>query len=114
MGIALRLLTILALAFVRPLLFAWSASTMWSWFVARDLGPGPSYAAWFGLSMILGVILALNRSIKKDDEHGDERDRRAKLTSKMDHWLALSFGRTAVAPVVVFVSWAFGTAVGWM
>jgi hypothetical protein len=33
-------------------------STLWEWYVFRDYGAGPSYAAWFGLSAIVGVMIS--------------------------------------------------------
>ena len=46
-------ISVLAGAFLR----AWSLSLLWRWFETPQYGLGPSMGAWFGLSMIVEVVI---------------------------------------------------------
>lgn len=49
----------LVLSPITAIIGAKSTSKIWEWFVARDYGPGPSLAAWFGISEIIAMLLAM-------------------------------------------------------
>lgn len=53
--VTLALLLVLVIGPMVALVQAWTASTLWSWFIAGAYGPGPSLVAWFGISLIIGL-----------------------------------------------------------
>jgi hypothetical protein len=39
------------------LLDAFIYSTTWGWLIARQYGPGPTYASWYGLSCLISFAI---------------------------------------------------------
>lgn len=62
----------LTLAFIvaaplEALVIAWGASTIWSWFLVKAYGPGPTLSAWFGISCIATLLtLTVKRQTPKE------------------------------------------------
>lgn len=50
-------LAFLVCAPVCALVTAWGAGVVWDWFLLAEFGKGPSAAAWFGVSLIAGLML---------------------------------------------------------
>lgn len=114
MNIILRILTVAILVggfLVTPLITTWASSTVWRWYVARDLGPGPSQAAWYGIwtIIIMYVAIVYARMAKL------ERDK-----DKKRGWDAASIGATRiivtwiVVPSSVGLCWVVGQVLGWL
>jgi hypothetical protein len=45
------------IAVVGSLVMAWCMSRTYGWFVARDLGPGPSLSGWYGIAVLVHIAL---------------------------------------------------------
>ena len=54
---SLLLLLGFMLGVLGSLLMAWCMSKVYGWFVAPDLGPGPSLAGWYGLAVVVHLII---------------------------------------------------------
>jgi hypothetical protein len=48
---------------LNAVIYAKTASVLWDWFLMKEYGSGPSTAAWFGISTIVGLL-----HIKKSHE----------------------------------------------
>lgn len=71
---------VLVTAPLYALLDAWACSTIWRWFVARDLGPGLSFAAWFGIGVLISLLITHPASRKTGKTPSTMRAVEASLT----------------------------------
>lgn len=110
MGIALRVLFLVGVLFVRPLLFAWSASTLWRWFVERDLGPGPSYACWYGIFAIASILPFKHIPKSSDGAKRSTTDLKASLDKVIESALVVAW----LPLVALGLAWLYASIVGWL
>jgi hypothetical protein len=84
-------------------------SKLWAWFVAAEYGSGPSYGAWFGISMILGTIVQTATPMRSPS--GKETDDLDDLIKKMvGKQIGLWFG----CFMSLALAWVTGAAMGWL
>lgn len=104
-----HLTAILIALVISPITALMSAATMsklWEWYVVRDYGAGPSYASWFGLSVILGIAIGpslMNVAEKPVDEKVSPIAR--VIVRTLSVWIAF--------PIVLFMAWVVGFALHW-
>lgn len=53
-GVAIALLVLAPLG---ALLSTWGATTLWRWYVEPQYGAGPTAQTWYGLSLLLGMMM---------------------------------------------------------
>lgn len=90
---------------VRAIVLAGTCATLWRWFAAESLGAGPSNAAWYGISLIAGILVGastINLPKIKDDEQ------------PVIGPLARDLGLLVACGIVLGVSWLTGQIVGWL
>jgi hypothetical protein len=86
---------------ITALVGAGSFRLLWGWFLARDYGSGPSLGAWYGASMIAGLIVYA-WSPRRVDESDSELGKI--VNNSVGMWL---FFGLALA-VARCVGWCFG------
>lgn len=98
-------LALIALHFLLAMLtncvLAWTLTKLWAWFCAVSLGAGPTIGAWWGIALIIGLIINANTFHLARDERKDQ-----------DTWakpVALVLG----CLVLLGFAWVFGTILGW-
>ena len=75
----LKLTILLSLSIFQALVLAWSLSKYWQWLVQSEYGDGPSIKVWFGLSVIVGLMLAVplvavTRKLPRKDKDESDTD----------------------------------------
>lgn len=90
----------LAIAPIAGLIEAFTYSTLWRWFVARQYGHGPSYPVWYGLAMILGLIVHNTR------RQGAEKGAKAIITTTIAVWI--------VYMLILGLAYLTGSIFGWL
>jgi hypothetical protein len=94
----------IALGLVYTLAQAATLSKLWSWFVSAQYGAGPTYAVWYGASLIVGVVLIWpTMHLSKD------RD-----TKTLTDQCAQTLGALIVLAATLGVSWCVGHLFGWL
>jgi hypothetical protein len=57
---------------VNAFMTSWTISKLWTWFMAEDFGPSPSYGALYGVTSILFLVLGLSlvnvKKVKVEDK----------------------------------------------
>ena len=90
---------------ITALISAATMSKLWEWFVLRDYGVGPSYAAWFGMNFILMVAVSpwlLGLAKETTDE-------KSALMRVINRTLGTWFGFAAM----LGIAWIVGFALHW-
>lgn len=96
------LVLLVALAPVLAALKAWTAATVWRWFLAEQFGPGPSIGAWFGIMAIAWLVLHGVATQKPDKDQSPI----AIVATHATAAVLVCFGTLAT-------TWAFGAITGW-
>lgn len=106
----MRLTAVLVGLLMAPLTSLFNAkamSTIWSWFVARDYGVGPSEAAWFGLSSILSVaLIPIFLGLKGQEDDSNAGPIAKVVIRHIVIWVILLIG--------LGMSWLTGQAFSWI
>jgi ABC-type sugar transport system permease subunit len=95
---------------VTALLQSCAMAKLWSWFAAPKYGPGPSLGAWFGIALIIRMML--QGEPKKDHrgrwpwETDDDLDLWGTVRASLWIWGGILFALAA--------AWSMGAAVGWI
>jgi len=99
-------LTVLSffLACIASLLQAWCMSKVYGWFVAPDLGPGPSLAGWYGVSTLTTLLLVSPMAKLK----------RKKETGKASDIFVLIFAVTLGSLIITLGAYLGGRVLGWI
>lgn len=98
--------SLLILGPISSLIMASAFHTIWGWFIARDLGSGPSLAAWYGISTILSTIIG-TAVANLAEKQSEERSVWARVfTRVVGLWLGIAMGLGAM-----FVT---GKILGWL
>ncbi len=96
----------LLMAPVNALVTSATLSKLWSWFLVDDLGPSPSYGAWYGITTILFLLLglALMNVTKTKVEDKDY----------LMHTVSQSIGVVVACAFSLLFSWVIGSVTGLM
>lgn len=85
---------------------AFTASTLWSWFAARDFGVDPSLGAWFGVALIFTMAMNIAlRSLKADKTPPDKI-----IQTGLFKLASTAFG----CAIVLGYARAIGALLGWV
>lgn len=92
-------------AMISALIQAWTITKLWTWFVAAEYGPGPSMGAWYGISIILGLIVGM--AILKIDSKDEPWDVviKTSVNSSIIKW--------GSCLLLLAICWAVGSFLGW-
>lgn len=108
----LRILILFGLQLLQPLVLTFSASTCWRWFIERDLGPGPSHAAWYGIMSIVGLLFMVSLTYAGLLEV----DKREESNETWTKWRTV--GRSSVIIFAALISlpmmWVTGHVLGYL
>lgn len=105
----LKILFSLSLSMIIVFVQAWAFSTLWSWFVAPQYGSGPTYPAWFGLSLIAGTVIGtvlVRSDISRREKDDDDDD--------LSRGILVGVGIILAYFFVVGWSWVVGQIAGWL
>lgn len=96
---------VFALGLFSAVVQAWCMSVVWRWFVAPQYGAGPTLAVWFGLTIILRMMIAAStmRLKKAEPEHSP-------LYDAFTDSLAIIFAFL----MTLGLAWITGSIVGWL
>lgn len=98
-------LVVLAIAPINALAQAATFSTIWGWYASPQFGPGPSYAGWYGLSLIFGLAVGCALSgynVTSEDSKG------------LKGALMKLVGLLISYPLVLGFAWLVGSILGWL
>lgn len=89
---------------INAFIYSWTMSKFWEWFLKEQFGEGPSFGAWFGINMILSVIIGEKLIIIAKDKDWDK-------TKKI-------IGRAVALPFIygsaLIMSYGVGLIMGWI
>lgn len=96
-----------ALSPITALVSSATMSKLWDWYVARDYGSGPSFAAWFGLNtiLVLGVAPALMSIAREKKED--------KNTPMLDVF-GRAFAVWVLMGIMLLSAWCTGQLLSWI
>lgn len=104
MTTAIGLLVISALGMLLALLQSFALSTLWRWFLSPQYGAGPSFAAWYGVAAIVGLLMAA--SLQRVTVTRDERP--------IADAIARCVGIGIITMFVLGFTWLTGQVFGWL
>lgn len=94
----------IGMAPVNAVVQSWTLQKLWTWFLSREYGPGPSMGAWYGIGAMIGVMMALHLSPLARKEGWD----------KHSAFLRRSLELPLVCLLVLAVTWGLGSIIGWV
>jgi hypothetical protein len=100
----IRFLVQMALSIAYTFAQAATLSTVWRWFIAPQYGNGPTYSAWYGISLLVSVMFLYSfSSIAKSDE----------IKGKWGEVMRVAILLLAL-PILLGLSWCVGQLFGWL
>ena len=97
----------IVMSIVTTLITAATMTKIWEWFVARDYGPSPSYAAWFGIGVLVRVAITPSLMHLAHDKDDPELSPVARV-------MANEFGIWIGCAIILVVCWITGFALHWV
>ena len=105
----LGILPIIAFGFtVTSMIQATVLGKIWAWFAAAEYGSGPSKGAWFGISIILGLIISMSQS-RNYDIDGD-----FSYNKYLKHTVIRWAGQWIGCACLLGLCWFTGSIFGWL
>jgi hypothetical protein len=102
-----KFLILITTSLLMSLCLAWACDTLWGWLAATSTGVDPTLAGWFGVNVVLGLIIGTNTINLAPREAGKGED---VFKSALQRQIGLVIG----ALMTVGVTWVFAQITGWL